>query len=147
MEIEVGQEAPDFTLADEDGERVTLSALRGTPVVLVFFPAAFSGACTAELCQVRDDYSGWEAKGAKVFGVSRDTRFALAAFKKQEGFSHSLLSDYRGDVAKQYGVWNERGACADRATFVIDREGKLAYAIHNDVRTVRDHSEVEQHIG
>lgn len=75
MAIAVGQEAPDFTLVNEDNEKVTLSELRGTPVVLVFYPFAFSGICTDELCSVRDDYSSWEEKGAKVFSISRDSRF------------------------------------------------------------------------
>lgn len=144
--IEVGQEAPDFTLVDENNEKVTLSELRGTPVVLVFFPFAFSGICTAEMCGIRDDYSSWMAKGAKVYGISRDSRFVQAVFKEREGLTHSLLADLKGDAAKKYGVWNEAVGAAERATFVIDREGKVAYAIHNEIPNARDHSEVEKHI-
>lgn len=145
--IDVGQEAPDFTLVDENNEKVTLSELKGTPVVLVFYPFDFSPPCTAEMCTIRDDYSSWMAKGAKVFGISSDSRFVHAAFKKAEGLSHSLLADRTGEAASKYGVWNTDFAAAERATFVIDRDGKIAYAIHNEIPNVRDHSEVEAHLG
>jgi len=147
VSLEVGQEAPDFTLVDETNEKVTLSELRGTPVVLVFFPFAFSGICAAEMCEIRDNYDGWMAKGAKVYGISRDSRFTHAAFKERDGLKHSLLADTKGEVATKYGVWNETVAAAERATFVIDRDGKVAYAIHNGIPNARDHSEVEKHIG
>lgn len=146
MAIDVGQEAPDFTLVDENNEKVTLSELRGSPVVLVFFPFAFSGICTAEMCGIRDDYSSWQEKGAKVFGISRDSRFTQAAFKEKEGLTHSLLADLKGEVASKYGVWNEAAGAAERATFVINPEGQVVYAIHNQIPNARDHSEVEQHI-
>lgn len=146
MAIEVGQEAPEFSLFNEANERVTLSTLRGTPVVLVFYPFAFSGLCTTEMCSVRDNYDGWIAKGATVFGISRDSRFVQAAFKKQENLNYSLLADTKGSAATKYGVWNEAAAAAERATFVIDREGKIVYAIHNGFSDARDHSAVEDHI-
>lgn len=146
MAIEVGTQAPDFTLVDESNEKVTLSEMRGTPVILVFYPFDFSGICTAEHCDIRDNYSGWMAKGAKVYGISRDSRFTHAAFKEREGFEHSLLADLKGEVATQYGVWNAAAAAAERATFVIDRDGKVAYAIHNAIPDARDHAEVERHI-
>ena len=76
----------------------------------------------------------------------RDSRFVLAAFKEQEGIKHSLLADTKGEAASKYGVWNEDFNAAERATFVVDREGKVVYAIHNEIPNVRDHSEVEQHI-
>ncbi len=146
MVIDVGVEAPDFTLVDEKNEKVTLSELRGTPVVLVFFPFAFSGLCTTEMCGIRDDYSSWQEKGAKVYAISRDSRFALGAFKEKEGLTHSLLADLKGETATKYGVWNANAGAAERATFVIDREGKIAYAIHNEIPNTRDHSEVEKHL-
>jgi mycoredoxin-dependent peroxiredoxin len=144
--IEVGQEAPDFTLPDESNNQVTLSELRGTPVVLMFYVFDFSANCTNELCEVRDDYQSWMDKGAKVFGISRDGRFSHAVFKEKENLPYSLLADTRGEVAKQYGVWNETALIAERATFVIDRDGKIAYAIHNPPANVRDHGDVEAHI-
>ncbi len=114
--LEVGQEAPDFTLPNEDGQQVTLSDLRGTPVVLVFYAFDFSGICTSELCGIRDDFSSWMGKGATVFGISRDSRFAHAAFKAQEHLPYSLLADVKGEVA-----------CA----------------LKNAIPDARDHSQVE----
>ncbi|MDZ4277934.1 MAG: redoxin domain-containing protein, partial [Dehalococcoidia bacterium] len=84
--ISVGQEAPDFTLREENNQEVTLSALRGAPVVLVFYAADFSPGCTKELCGIRDDFSAFEEKGAKVFGISRDSAWAHKAFQEKEGF-------------------------------------------------------------
>ena len=93
VELEVGQQAPDFTLADEENRQITLSDMRGSLIVLLFYAFDFSGICQAELCDVRDNYSSWQAAGAHVYGVSRDSRFAHAAFKEQQNFSHSLLAD------------------------------------------------------
>lgn len=146
MAIEVGSEAPDFTLLNDASEKVTLSELRGSPVVLVFYPFSFSGACTKENCEIRDNYNGWMDKGAKVFGISRDSQFVQAVFRKQEGFKHSLLADTKGVAAQKYGVWNEQAACAERATFVISPEGKVVFAMHNGIREVRDHSTVEDYL-
>lgn len=146
MAIEVGQQAPDFTLQDEDGNEVTLSDLRGEPVVLMFYVFDFSGICTNELCEVRDDYQSWIDKGAKVFGISRDSRFSHKVFKEQQNLPYSLLADTRGEAAKAFGVWNDATLVAERGTFVIDREGKVVYAMHNKPPDARDHAEVEAHI-
>ena len=145
MALEVGQDAPDFTLVDETNTPVTLSELRGKPVVLFFYPLDFSGTCTAENCEVRDNYGGWIDKGAEVFGVSRDSRFSHAVWKEREGFRHRFLADMKGEVATKYGCWNPDTALAERATFVIDRDGKIAYALYNG-RERRDHSNVEDFI-
>ena len=83
--VTVGQQAPDFTLRNEDNQEVSLSAQRGAPVVLVFYAADFSPICAGEMCSIRDDYSAFEEKGAKVFGVSRDSPWAHKAFKEKEG--------------------------------------------------------------
>jgi mycoredoxin-dependent peroxiredoxin len=139
--VSVGQEAPDFTARDENNQSVTLSELRGSPVVLVFYPLDFSGLCTAEMCSVRDDYSSFEEKGAKVFGISRDSIYTHKAFKEKEGLTHSLLADMKGDVAKKYGAWNEAAGVAERVTVVIDREGKISYVQHNGFGEVRDPKE------
>ena len=145
MALEAGQQAPDFTLVDDENNKVTLSELKGTPVVLMFYPFDFSGTCTAENCEIRDNFGGWQAKGAKVYGVSRDSRFSHAVWKEREHFTHGLLADLKGEVATQYGCWNEAAASADRATFVIDREGKIALTMYNG-RDKRDHSNVEDFI-
>src|SRR6478672_9772141 len=94
--VKVGDQAPDFTLKNQDNQDVTLSARRGTPVVLVFYPHDFSGICTTELCAIRDDYSAFESAGATVYGISRDSRFAHKAWKEAIGIKHDLLADMKG---------------------------------------------------
>lgn len=141
-EIAVGQEAPDFTLKDENNQDVNLKALRGQPVMLVFYPLDFSPICTGELCNIRDNYSEYEKAGAKVFGISRDSVYAHAAFRKQENLQHSLLADMNGAVAKQYGTWNEAAGLAERLTVVIGKDGVIRYVTKSpDLRTPRDHRE------
>lgn len=142
MALEIGQEAPDFTLVNEDNEEVTLSTLRGTPVVLVFYAFDFSGICTSELCDIRDNYQDWIGLGAQVYGISRDSRFAHTAFKAQERFQHSLLADVKGDVARAYGTWNEAVGAAERMTVVIDKDGKIVHLQQNPIPEARDHSNV-----
>lgn len=142
MALEIGQDAPDFTLVNEDNEQVTLSDLRGSPVVLVFYTFDFSGICTNELCEIRDDYSSWAGAGATIFGISRDSRFSHAAFKQAENLSHSLLADLKGDVARAYGTWNEGLGAAERLTVVVDAAGKVAYSRQNPIPEARDHSDV-----
>ena len=142
MALEIGQEAPDFTLVNEDNEQVTLSELRGSPVVLVFYTFDFSGICTNELCEIRDDYSSWADAGATIFGISRDSRFSHAAFKEAENLSHSLLADLKGEVAQAYGTWNEALGAAERLTVVVGADGNIAYAKQNPIPEARDHSDV-----
>jgi peroxiredoxin len=137
----VGDEAPDFTLRDENNQEVKLSSLRGTPVVLVFYPLDFSGRCTSEMCAIRDDYSAFQEKGATVFGISRDSMFSHKAFIEKEALKHSLLADMKGEVARLYGCWNEAAGVAERMTAVIDKDGIIQYAIHNNAGQVRDHKE------
>ena len=144
MTIAIGQQAPDFTLPDQDGEEVTLSALRGAPVVLVFYTFDFSGICTGELCEIRDDYREWMDLGAQVFGVSRDSRFSHAAFREQHGLPYSLLADLTGEAAKAYGTWNENLQAAERLTVVIDRDGAVAHVLKNPIPEARDHSAVSE---
>ncbi len=146
-DVQVGQEAPDFTLRDENNQEVTLSGLRGSPVVLVFYPLDFSPLCTKELCEIRDDFSGFADKGAKVFGVSRDSAWTHKAFIEARGLKHSLLADMKGDVASKYGAWNEQLGIAERMTVVIDKGGTVRYVIHNNVATGRDHNEAVAALG
>jgi peroxiredoxin len=124
-ELQVGQEAPDFTLRDEQNQEVKLSDLRGQTVVLMFYPNDFSPICEGEFCELRDSWGAWTATGATVFGISRDSVWAHKAWKQQQGFQHRLLSDMNGAVARLYGAWNERGF-ANRRTIVIDKQGKIA---------------------
>ena len=146
-EIAVGKEAPDFTLKDESNQEVRLSDLRGAPVVLVFYVADFSGVCSNEMCAYRDDYSAFEAKGARVFGISRDTIFAHKAFKESLGLQFPLLADPKGDVARLYGAWIEALALAERLTVVIDRDGIIRYVTRSEIPKARDHREALAALG
>jgi peroxiredoxin len=148
LTIEVGQTAPDFTLPNEDREPVTLSELRGKPVILMFYPFDFSPPCTAEHCEIRDDYQDWTEAGAVVLGISSDSWFVHRAFKDSQHLDHSLLADMKGEVARLYGTWNEDVGVANRLTVVIDPEGKVVYTTKTDsLPETRDHSEVLSHLG
>ena len=107
MSVDVGSKAPDFTLVNQDREPVTLSAQRGRPVVLAFFPAAFSSVCTKELCTFRDSLAALNKANAQVYGISVDTFFTLKAFKDAQGLNFSLLSDFNKTAIRDYGVFNE----------------------------------------
>src|SRR5262245_4420221 len=109
MSVDVGSTAPDFTLTDQDRQPVTLSQQRGKPVVLAFFPAAFSSVCTKELCTLRDWLArlGQEAGAAQVYGISVDTFCTLKAFHDQQGYNFPLLSDFNKQAIRDYGVYNE----------------------------------------
>jgi peroxiredoxin len=139
--VNVGEKAPDFTLKNQDNEDVTLSALRGKPVVLVFYPLDFSGICTTELCAIRDDYSAFVHAGAVVLGISRDSRHTHKAFIEANGIKHDLLADMKGEVARVYGSWNEEMAFSERLTVVIAPDGTIIYTVHNAVGNARDHHE------
>uniref|UniRef100_UPI003F50CC49 peroxiredoxin n=1 Tax=Agrococcus chionoecetis TaxID=3153752 RepID=UPI003F50CC49 len=125
--LEIGELAPDFTLRDHTGEAVTLSAMRGRPVVLVFYPAAFTGRCTGELCSIRDEIAAFEDAGVQVYGISVDTAASLAVFHAQEGLTFPLLSDFwpHGAVAQSYDAFLPERGVATRATYVIDRDGRI----------------------
>ena len=128
MPVETGQEAPDFTLKDQDGNDVSLSSFRGTQnVVIVFYPFTFTGVCEGELCSLRDDLSEFDAVKAQVLAISCDSRHAQKQWATQQGFTFPLLSDFwpHGAVARAYGVFNEKLGCANRATFVVDRDGTI----------------------
>jgi peroxiredoxin len=132
MSLDVNTPAPDFTLPNQDREAVTLSAQRGHPVVLAFFPAAFSSVCTTELCTFRDRLSDLNRANAQVYGISVDTFFSLKAFQKDQGLTFPLLSDFNKDVIRDYGVFNEdmigMKGIAKRAVFVIDKDGIVRHA-------------------
>jgi len=144
MTLEIGQPAPDFTLKNQHGEDVSLSALRGRTVVVVFYPFAFTGVCTGELCEIRDNLADLTADGAEILAISCDSRFALRVFADQEGYDFSLLSDFwpHGEVARSYGVFHEKAGAAVRGTFVIDGEGVLRWKVENaipDARSLDDY--------
>jgi peroxiredoxin len=146
MAIEVGQEAPDFELTNQHGEKVRLSSYRGAKnVVLMFFPKAFTGICTDELCAIRDETAIVEDEGTVVLSVSCDTSATLKAFADSQGYTHQLLSDFwpHGEVAQSYGVFLDTAGIALRATFVIDREGIVRWSVVNqpgEARSVADYT-------
>ncbi|WP_068396483.1 peroxiredoxin [Kribbia dieselivorans] len=139
--VAVGDTAPDFTLTDQNGEKVTLSSFRGDKaVVVVFYPFAFSGICTGELCAIRDDLGSFVSEDVQVLAVSTDPRFSLAAFADKEGYFFPLLSDFwpHGEVAKAYGVFNEATGTAVRGTFLINKEGVVTWSLVNEMGQARD---------
>ncbi|QGK69339.1 redoxin domain-containing protein [Allosaccharopolyspora coralli] len=141
MSVEVGAQAPDFTLPDMNKEQVSLSGLRAEKnVLLVFYPFAFSGVCQGELCQVRDELAEFQNDKVQVVGVSVDTPFALKAWAEQQGYTFPLLSDFwpHGEVAKAYGVFNEKAGMALRGTFLIDSAGEVVFSEVNQPGEARD---------
>ncbi|MGZ4495010.1 MAG: peroxiredoxin [Nocardioides sp.] len=141
MSLEIGQEAPDFELKDQHGQSVRLSSFRGEKaVVLMFYPFAFSGVCTGELCEVRDNLPKFESDDAVVLAVSCDMMFSLRAFAEKDGLEFPLLSDFwpHGAVASSYGVFDEQRGCANRSTFIVDKEGVLRWSVHNKMPEARD---------
>jgi peroxiredoxin len=131
MSVDVGSTAPDFTLTNQDREPVTLSAQRGSPVVLAFFPAAFSSVCTKELCTFRDQMGRLNDAKAQVYGISVDTFFTLKAFQDAQHLTFPLLSDFNKQVIRDYGVYNEDmiglKGIAKRAVFVLDKQGVVQH--------------------
>jgi peroxiredoxin len=142
MSLSVGDVAPEFSLPDQDRQVVSLAELRGTPVLVVFYPFAFSGICTGELCQLRDELTTYTDAGVRVVAVSTDPVFSLKAWKAQEGFDFPLLSDFwpHGATAQAYGVFNDKAGMAVRGTFLVDAEGKVAFAEVNGPGDAREQS-------
>jgi peroxiredoxin Q/BCP len=133
--IEAGAQAPDFTLPNQDGEDVTLSELRGRPVVLYFYPKADTPGCTTQACGVRDHLPAYEKTGAVVLGVSPDPVKAVKKFHDGQNLNFDLLADSDHAVCETYGVWAEKSMYgktywgALRATFIIDEQGAVAHVI------------------
>src|SRR4029078_2458307 len=131
MAVALGTKAPDFTLTNQDREPVTLSKLQGRPVVLAFFPAAFSSVCAKEMCTFRDSMAQLGKANAQVFGISVDTFFTLKAFHDQQQLTFPLLSDFNKQVIRDYGVFNEDiiglKGIAKRAVFVLDQDGVVRH--------------------
>ncbi len=130
---QVGTAAPDFELTNQHGEPVRLSSLRGQNVVVVFYPFAFSGICTGELCELRDNLADFTAANATVLAVSVDSKFTLRAYADREGYDFELLADFwpHGRVASLYGVFDQQSGMAGRGTFIIDADGIVRYVVVN----------------
>ena len=137
----VGQVAPDFTLRDQQGKGVSLSDYRGVKnVVLVFYPFAFSGICTGELCEIRDNLGDFESDDVQVLAVSCDHMFTQRAWSDVEGYFFPMLSDYwpHGATAQAYGVFEKNGGFSTRGTFLIDRDGVVRWTLINGPSQRRD---------
>ena len=150
MSVDVGAKAPDFTLANQNRESVTLSdTLKNGPVVLAFFPAAFSSVCQQEMCTFRDSIADLNKSSAQVLGVSTDTFFALKAWGDAQKLNFPLLSDYNKDVIRTYGVVNPdmigMKDISKRAVFVIDRNGVVKHReVLDDARNEPNYEKVKQ---
>lgn len=132
MSLQVGAQAPDFKLKNTELKEVSLSDFKGKKVVLHFFPLAFTGVCTAQLCAMRDNFGYYDGLNAQVLGVSVDSPFTLAKFKEDQAYQFPLLSDFNKETAAAYGALYEDflglKGIAKRSAFVIDEEGKVIYA-------------------
>lgn len=133
MPIQAGQKAPDFTLRDTEKNKVTLSEQKGKNVVLLFFPLAFTGVCTKELCSVRDNLSIYNDLDATVYGISVDSLQTLNRFKQDQNLNFDLLSDFNKEASTAYDAiyaefFNDQKGVSKRSAFVIDKEGIVRYA-------------------
>ena len=152
--LAVGGTAPDFELRDQHGSAVTLSRLRGAPVLLVFFPAAFSSVCSSELCDLRDWWPQTRSdlsKGAELLAISCDPMFSLRGYSDAEGIDFPLLSDFwpHGAVAQAYGVFDDSFGTPRRSSYLVDPEGRVAWSVHNarpDARPVEDYAAALQQL-
>jgi len=150
MSVDVGSKAPDFTLMNQDRQPVTLSQQKGKPVVLAFFPAAFSSVCEKELCTLRDSLSSLNELSrakAQVYGISVDTFFTLKAFHDQQKFTFPLLCDFNKEVIREYGVFNDDmvglKGIAKRAVFVLDKDGIVRHReVLDDARHEPDYQKL-----
>ena len=133
MQLSKGQSAPDFTLFNSEKNKVSLADFKGKNLVILFFPQAFTGVCTTELCSVRDNLNAYTSLNAAVVGISVDSIFTLAKFKEEQSYNFPLLSDFNKDVSQTYGsfydefVFDMKGV-SRRAAFVVDGEGMIQYA-------------------
>jgi len=144
LKVAVGDEAPDFTLRDQNNEEVTLSAFRGDKAVLiVFYPAAFTGICTGELCRVRDELPTFQNDDVQVLTISVDSVYSHKIYAEREGYEFPLLSDFwpHGAVASAYGAFNEKSGIANRGTFLVDKSGIVRFAELNMPGEGRDPAE------
>lgn len=141
MPIEVGAQAPDFVLRDQNNREVRLSDFRGVRnVLLVFYPLAFTRTCEGELCSVRDNLGDFVNDSVQVLTVSVDSSASHKVWAEQEGYQFPLLADFwpHGGLAREYGVFNEQRGFANRGTFIIDKQGIVRYAEMNGPGQARD---------
>ena len=145
MLLTIGSPAPQFSLTNQQGENISLADYKGKKnVVVLFYPFAFSGICTGELCGLRDDLAAFQNENVELIAISCDPMYAQKAFAEKEGYKFPVLADFwpHGAAAKAYGVFNEERGCAIRGTFIIDKEGILRWQVVNglgDARNIVDY--------
>ncbi|PWS26861.1 peroxiredoxin [Pedobacter yonginense] len=150
MSVQVGDQAPDFKLYSSDLTEVSLAAFKGKKVIIHFFPMAFTGVCTEQLCTMRDNFSYYEGIDAQVLGVSVDSPFSLAKFKEEQKYQFPLLSDFNKEVSKAYGAFYDEflfglKGVSKRGAFVVDEEGKIIYAeVLEDARDLPDFKAINE---
>lgn len=141
MPLEIGDRASDFALRDQHGQEIRLSSFLGhKAVLLVFYPYAFTGVCTGELTGFRDRLGDFETDTTTLLGISCDSLFTQRAFADRDAIFFPLLSDFwpHGAVASAYGVFDEAEGCAQRSSFVVDREGRISWVLHSERGEPRD---------
>lgn len=144
MSLAVGDVAPDFQLKDQHGALVSLSSHRGSNVLVMFVPFAFTGICTNEVCAMRDAGPDVRAEGVTVLAITCDSMFSLKTWAEKEGLDYQVLSDFwpHGETARAYGVFDEQLGCALRGSFLIDAQGVVRWSVVNqlgDARSVADY--------
>jgi alkyl hydroperoxide reductase subunit AhpC len=145
MSLTIGSPAPQFELSNQHGEKVSLESFKGQKnVVVLFYPFAFSGICTGELCAIRDDLNSFQNDNVQLLAISCDPMFTQRAFSEAENYTFPVLTDFwpHGEAAKAYGVFDDARGCAIRGTFVIDKAGILRWQIVNglgDARNLTDY--------
>ena len=144
MALAIGSMAPDFELVNQHGQKISLSSFQGKKnVVVIFYPFAFSGICTGELCALRDDLSAFQNEKVELISISCDPMYANKVFAEQEGYKFQVLSDFwpHGDIAKAYGVFDENRGCATRGSFIIGTDGKIKWMVVNGLGEARNIAE------
>ena len=150
MSLQVGDQAPDFKLYSSDLTEISLAAFKGKKVIIHFFPMAFTGVCTEQLCTMRDNFSYYEGIDAQVLGVSVDSPFSLAKFKEEQKYQFPLLSDFNKEVSKAFGAYYDEflfglKGVSKRGAFVINEEGKIIYAeVLEDARELPDFKAINE---
>jgi peroxiredoxin len=144
MALAIESIAPDFELVNQHGQKISLSSYQGKKnVVVIFYPFAFSGICTGELCALRDDLSAFQNEKVELISISCDPMYANKVFAEQEGYKFQVLSDFwpHGAIAKAYGVFDENRGCATRGSFIIGTDGKIKWMVVNGLGEARNIAE------
>ena len=144
MALAIGSMAPDFELVNQHGQKISLSSFQGKKnVVVIFYPFAFSGICTGELCALRDDLAAFQNEKVELISISCDPMYANKVFAEQEGYKFQVLSDFwpHGDIAMAYGVFDENRGCATRGSFIIGTDGKIKWMVVNGLGEARNIAE------